>query len=180
MDKTEFFEDKVVENGVTLPVLNYKGRPYLTAASRITWFRAKHGTKGIIKTQMLDHQNETCVFRAEVYIDDKLVSSGHKMSAKKLNNFDYLATAETGSISRALGLAGFNLMNDPDLDEGDELADSPLALPKTLQPKNKEVIVATNSEVVTPEVVTGTEEAKVARPSFRRKIAEAKGTTDDL
>jgi len=114
-----------------LPLLNLKGKNYLQVAHRLVWFRERYPS-GIIKTQMLSHQDETAVFRAEVYITDTttgqpmLVATGHKTENK--NSFaDYMEKSETGAIGRALALAGIGTQFcEVDLEENDRLADAPV------------------------------------------------------
>lgn len=119
------------EKGTELPLLNLKGKAYLQVAHRLVWFRERYPS-GIIKTQMLSHQDDTAVFRAEVYITDTnsgqpmLVATGHKTENKK-SFADYMEKSETGAIGRALALAGIGTQFcEVDLEENDRLADAPV------------------------------------------------------
>lgn len=116
--------------GSELNLINLKGKPYLLAADRLLWFREVYPS-GIVKTQMISHQDDTVVFKAEVYIaidggQPLLVSTAHKMESRKTFP-DYIEKAETSALARALAMAGFGTQFTGDeLDEGDRLADAPI------------------------------------------------------
>lgn len=125
--------------GTVLDLIDLKGKPYLMAANRLVWFREAHPT-GIIKTQLLHHQDDTAVFKAEIFINGPnsqpmLVATAHKVETK--TSFpDYVEKAETSAIARALAMAGFGTQFTGDeLDEGDRLADSPINPAKKDTPK---------------------------------------------
>lgn len=119
--------------GTELPLMNLKGKEYLQVAHRLVWFREVHPT-GILKTTMIERQgegeNEYAIFRSEVYVDTErgpmCVATGHKRESRK--DFpDYIEKAETGSIGRALALAGFGTQFTGDeMDERERLADAPV------------------------------------------------------
>lgn len=158
--------------GTELPLLSLKGKEYLQVAHRLVWFRETHPT-GILKTQMLALQGEGdaeyAVFKTEVYVDGQMVSSAHKKETR--GGFDdFIEKAETGSIGRALALAGFGTQFTGDeLDEKMRLADAPV-----------EVITGgSEAAAITPAVVTN---GSGGRSSFRKNVtpvaAVAKGGDD--
>lgn len=120
--------------GTVLPLLDLRGKPYLQVAHRIQWFREENPL-GIIKTQMLSDVEDEATFRAEIFIipngkEPMLVATAHKSETKK-GFADYREKAETGSIGRSLALLGYGTQfTGGELDEGDRLADSPIAAGK--------------------------------------------------
>jgi hypothetical protein len=166
---------KTTEKGTQLPLLNLKGKDYLQVAHRLVWFREVY-PQGIIKTMLKEHQNETALMYAEIYIpaangQPLLVATAYKAESKASFG-DYIEKAETGAIGRALAMAGFGTQFEPEFDEALRLADAPV-----------DPVIKNTAHAATPEVVSTTEtksgeDVKVARPSFRRKIAESKNVTD--
>lgn len=158
--------------GTELPLLNLKGREYLQVAHRLVWFREEH-PKGILKTQLLAHQgegqNEYAVFKTEVFIDSDrgpmMIASGHKKETRAGFD-DFMEKAETGSIGRALALAGFGTQFTADeLDENDRLADAPV---QVISKSTSGSISGTNTDsggIITPAVTT-----TGSRSSFRKNV----------
>lgn len=155
-------------SGTELPLLNLKGKEYLQVAHRLVWFREMHPT-GILKTTMIEHQgegeNEYVVFKTEVYVETERgpmnISTGHKRESRK--DFpDFVEKAETGSIGRALALAGFGTQfTGDDLDEKERLADAPV-----------EVITASSGSA-NGSVADATVASITKRSSFRKNSASA-------
>jgi len=116
--------------GSELQLISLKGKPYLLAADRLLWFREVN-PNGIVKTQLMSHQDDTAIFRAEVYTLGQdgqalLVATAHKMESKSTFP-DYIEKAETSALARALAMAGFGTQFTGDeLTEGDRLADAPI------------------------------------------------------
>lgn len=161
---------KKLKSGTELPLLNLKGKDYLQVAHRLVWFREEHPT-GIITTEQVagDDDKGYVVFKATIQIVDRekqtshIIATGHKREQE--GNFpDYLEKAETGAVGRALALAGYGTQFEPDLDEGDRLADAPL-LPKS----ETKVTVASPS-------ATLTKISSYARVAMEKKLV----TVDDL
>lgn len=161
---------KTTEKGTKLPLLNLRGKDYLQIAHRLVWFR-EVVPNGIIKTQMLEHQNESALFRAEIYITSEtgqalLVATAHKKETA--SSFpDYIEKAETSAVGRALAMAGYGTQFEPEFDEGMRLADAPI----------DPVVKSSTVETTTSETTE-----QVARPTFRKKIEQkaASGSNDDI
>lgn len=104
-----------------------KGRPYMTVASRLVWFRHERPTWGIVSTAVeINLERNYAIFRAEIYDGaGKLVATGHAIETAK--GFpDFVEKAETSSVGRALLVAGYGTQFALDeLDEGERLADAP-------------------------------------------------------
>lgn len=104
------------------------GRQYLPVAFRLLWLRHAR-PDWAIETQAieLDLEKGIAVFRASVYdADRRLIATGTTLELARRFP-DYIEKAETGSIGRALGVAGFGTQFCEDFDEDPERpADSPL------------------------------------------------------
>ena len=97
-------------NGQTIKIHN---NDYATVALRIGIFRRNLGTAATISTTMIHQDDKKVIVRAEVFIDDKLVSTGlaeELRAASRINQFSALENAETSAVGRALALLG--LTND--------------------------------------------------------------------
>jgi len=145
--------------GSELNLIDLKGKPYLLAADRLLWFREMFPT-GIVKSSIISHQDETVVFKAEVYIKDEsgqplLVSTAHKMESKKTFP-DYIEKAETSALARALAMAGFGTQfTGGELDEGSRLADAPIVPAKRAATKKRSSFRAPTKETKTTETSVG-------------------------
>jgi hypothetical protein len=109
------------------------GKEYLPVAARLMWVRAEHPEWGI-KTTPIDINigEKYAIFHAEIFNEQGvLIASGTK--AETVKGFvDFIEKAETGSIGRALAVAGFGTQFALDeLDEGERLADAPQQSPQT-------------------------------------------------
>jgi len=86
---------------------------YATVALRIGIFRRNLGTAATISTQLIHHDDKKVIVRAEVFIDNKLVSTGlaeELRAASRINQTSATENAETSAVGRALAIAG--LTND--------------------------------------------------------------------
>jgi hypothetical protein len=163
--------------GTELPLLNLKGKEYLQVAHRLVWFREENPS-GVLKTQMIalngEGANEYAIFKTEVYIPagvngSQMIASAHKKETR--GGFDdFIEKSETGSIGRALALAGYGTQFALDeLDEKDRLADSPVNMPTK---STAAAIVPSATD--TPVVASST-----SRSSFRKNVTVAKVASDD-
>lgn len=164
--------------GTELKLLDLTGKDYLLAADRILWFREEN-PKGILKSTMLAHQgeglDEYCIFSAEVYVDTErgpmMIAQAHKRESRK--DFpDFIEKCQTSAYARALALAGYGTQFTGDeLDEKDRLADAPLDVVVTSPSGTISNVKGATMSVVTTEV---------RKPSFRKNIAVAATTGDDI
>lgn len=121
--------------GTVLPLLNLKGKDYLKVAHRLVWFREEHSDWSI-QTFQNSGGIDFAVFRAEIRNSDGfIIATAHKREDMK-HFQDYIEKAETGAIGRALALCGYGTQFEPELDEGDRLADSPISKPNPHAPSN--------------------------------------------
>ena len=109
--------------------LGAKGK-YLTVPYRIKFVRDFFGERMSIQTDSTELANGSHKFKANIYIDDKLISVGE---SKQLKNTDKeFEKQQTVSIGRGLSILGFF---------GDELATAEEMI-QFLEPKAKEVAKA--------------------------------------
>lgn len=98
------------------------GKFYLPAAYRIVWFRDECPDWGV-ETQLLEGGQEAgfATVQARIYNSEgRLISSGIKTETRQDFPAGWVEKAETGSIARALAVAGFGTQFAPELDETQE------------------------------------------------------------
>ena len=114
--------------GTELPMLDLRGKPYLQVAHRLVWFREEHPDWPII-TEIVEQDQTHAIVRATIKLNnlvDGVLATAVKRE-DKVSFPDFLEKAETGAIGRALALCGYGTQFAPELDEGERLADSPIA-----------------------------------------------------
>ena len=98
---------------------------YLPAAYRIVWFRDECPDWGV-ETQLLEGGQEAgfATVQARIYnAEGRLISSGIKTETRQDFPAGWVEKAETGSIARALAVAGFGTQFAPELDESTQEGD---------------------------------------------------------
>jgi hypothetical protein len=104
------------------------GKFYLPAAYRIVWFRDECPDWGV-ETILLEGGTEAgfATVQAKIYNGEgRLIASGIKTETRQDFPAGWVEKAETGSIARALAVAGFGTQFTPELDDdGSRPADSP-------------------------------------------------------
>jgi hypothetical protein len=139
MPRSEFKTQK----GTVLPLMNLKGKEYLMVAHRLVWLTEEAESYEIV-TEFPVMLEEQAVAKTTLTIFDKEGKVLKKTQATKRETKkdfpDFIEKAETGSLGRALAMAGFGTQfSTQDLDEGDRLADAPLAEPKVETAEKKEL-----------------------------------------
>ena len=121
--------------------LGAKGK-YLTVPYRIKFVRDFFGERMSIQTESTELSNGSHKFKANIYIDDKLVSVGE---SKQMKNADKeFEKQQTVSIGRGLSILGFF---------GDELATAE-EMEQFLKPQKKELPKPkTNGKTKTPKIL---------------------------
>ncbi len=97
-----------------MKTVNIKGKNYVEVNERIKYFRTNTEAypQGKILTSIESMENGICVVRAEIYVNDQLVSTGHayeKEGSTFINKTSYLENCETSAIGRALGILGIGI-----------------------------------------------------------------------
>jgi len=96
--------------GSTIKIHN---NDYATVALRIGIFRRNLGTAATIKSDIVFQDDKKVIVKAEVFIANKLVSTGlaeELRAASRINQTSALENAETSAVGRALAMLG--LTND--------------------------------------------------------------------
>jgi len=109
-------------------LMDIHGKAYLPVAPRVVAFRERFPDWAIV-TEYAEYGG---AWLAVAYVQDadgNVVSKAHKeVQSFKVGGKDASWTkAETGAVGRALSLIGIGTLEALDLDEGDEIADSPIA-----------------------------------------------------
>lgn len=110
--------------GTELPLMDIKGKPYLSVQHRIMWFREDH-PDWCIETNIIYYDPDHTI--ASALIKDsagRILATGHKREDKQ-GFADHYEKAESGAIGRALGFLGYGTAFALDLEEGQRLADAP-------------------------------------------------------
>ena len=116
------------KKGTELPLLDLRGKPYLQVAHRLVWFREEH-PDWTIETEIVKSAPGAALLKATIKTPEaRILATAHKMETKQ-GFADYLEKAETGAIGRALALCGYGTQFEPEMDEGERLADSPINPP---------------------------------------------------
>jgi hypothetical protein len=130
--------------------LGAKGK-YLTVPYRIKFVRDYFGERMSIQTESTELANGSHKFKANIYIDDKLVSVGE---SKQMKNSDKeFEKQQTVSIGRGLSILGFF---------GDELATAE-EMEQFLKPQKKEVGL---------NAVIGVKDKKIEKKKSIKEIAD--------
>ena len=160
-----------LKSGVELPLIQLKGKDYLLVGHRLVWL-SEEAERYEVFTEFPLLNDEQTVARATVTLLDERGQTLRKASATKRETkkdfSDHTEKAETGALGRALAMLGFGTQfAQQDLDEGDRLADAPLA------PTEKRAPAGTTSS---PSTDTTSEEKPAAKvSSFRRNTSSGGG-----
>ena len=104
----------------SIKMVDIKGRPYANVAQRINAFRMVY-PDGSILTDMVSNEGGVCIFRATVtggrdeQGDGIILATGtayEKEGSSFINKTSYIENCETSAVGRALGLAGFGVVDD--------------------------------------------------------------------
>ena len=132
-------------NGQTIKIHN---NDYATVALRIGIFRRNLGTAAAISTSIVFHDDKKVIVKAEVFIDNKLVSTGiaeEIRAASRINQTSATENAETSAVGRALALLG--LTNDR-IASAEEVSAAIVQQDKQLTVANKQLTSADNQLVI--------------------------------
>ena len=160
MSKYETYKTK---KGTELPLMSLKGKPYMQVAQRLVWFTEEADSYSVSTNFHLLTADETV---AHVVIsvydkDSKLIKQASATKRETKKDFaDHTEKAETGAIGRALALLGYGTQFAiADLDEGDRLADSPIAVVGAAKTGYVSAVAAAPTEAVTTKKVTFSKKA---------------------
>lgn len=112
-------------------MLKLKGRDYLQVLWRLVWFREEK-PQWSIDTQMVGYDAEAkhAIFRA-VISDESGTPKSTGYGSESARDFgDFIEKAETKAVGRALAMLGYGTQFAPEMDEGERIVDSPVAVKK--------------------------------------------------
>ena len=120
------------KKGTELPLMSLKGKPYMQVAHRLVWFTEEVEYYSI-KTDFpkLTDDETVAHVRIEIYdANGKVIKSAEATKREDKKSFaDHTEKAETGAIGRCLALLSWGTQFAiADLDEGERLADAPVAV----------------------------------------------------
>ena len=157
-----------LRDGVELPLIDLKGKPYMQVAHRLVWLNEIHPNFTIErKFDILTDTMAICSATVKLFekLEDgtlRLLKEATATKAETIKGFaDFIEKSETGAIGRALAMLGMGTQHvTQDFDEEDRLADAPVVpARKVVQPKVEEK----QPEVVAPKLETPKSDV-----SFRR------------
>lgn len=144
------------------------GRDYLEVKWRLVWLRSEY-PHAVIKTDLMHHERNAAVFRAEVTLVDSdgvVRGSATGWGSEAADDFgDYLEKAETKALGRALAACGFGTQFCQDFDFGAErgrVVDAPVDIRGAGRP------AASGPQPATPKQIT-----------YLRAIAREAGLSED-
>lgn len=107
-------------------LITLKNKNYLPVAWRLVWFRQEH-SNWRIDTELieLDKENKQAIFRCQIFDENGThLSCGY--GSETIHDFkDFIETAETKAVGRALAMLGYGTQFAPELDEEDKVVDAP-------------------------------------------------------
>lgn len=94
-----------------MKTVNIKGKEYVEVHERIAYLRKNYENAQLL-TEIISNENGVCVMKATLYIDDKIVSTGHayeKEDSTYINKTSYIENCETSAVGRCLGNFGIGI-----------------------------------------------------------------------
>jgi hypothetical protein len=110
-------------------LMDLKGKEYLQVMWRLVWFRDEK-PNWCIDTQLEQLTDNHAVFPAKIYDDSGVLKSAGYGSEGIKDFKDFIEKAETKAVGRALAMLGYGTQFAPEMDEGERIVDSPVAIPK--------------------------------------------------
>ena len=110
-------------------LIDLKGKSYLQVMWRLVWFR-EDKPLWCIDTNLEQLTENHAVFSAKIY-DENGVQKSAGYGSESVKDFrDFIEKAETKAVGRALAMLGYGTQFAPEMDEGERIVDSPVAIPK--------------------------------------------------
>lgn len=95
--------------------IDIHGKEYIPVNERVKYFREEYADKnGQIVTTLLSDKNGQCIFKADIYINEIIVATGHAKEIEgdgNVNTGSYIENCETSAVGRALGIFGIGIDN---------------------------------------------------------------------
>lgn len=110
-------------------LMDLKGKSYLQVMWRLVWFREEKPLWSI-DTKLEQLTDNHAVFSAKIY-DENGVQKSAGYGSESVKDFrDFIEKAETKAVGRALAMLGYGTQFAPEMDDGERIVDSPVAIPK--------------------------------------------------
>lgn len=153
--------------GTELPFLNLHGQDYLKVPHRVLWFREDNTLWGI-ETEVINLNERIAVFKTTIKDKDgRVIATGHGSETAQ-GYKDYVEKAETVSVGRALGFAGFGTQFALELIDEGKLSDSPIESKKM----NERRVFSENKGTLNQVTVPKVSEKQINRLHAIRKKAD--------
>lgn len=154
--------------GTELPLMNLKGKPYMQVAHRLVWF-TEDVPKYETSTEFLQIDDENTIAKVTVSLFNEAGQVTKRASATKRETKkdfpDHTEKAETGALGRCLALLGYGTQFAiADIDEGNRLADSPVA---TISESGKALGFSNEAPAAEPKATTPIAQ-EVKKGTFKR------------
>jgi hypothetical protein len=138
-----------------MKTVNIKGKEYVEVNERIAHLRNNYKTAQLL-TEIISNENGVCVMKATLYIDDKIVSTGHayeKEDSTYINKTSYIENCETSAVGRCLGNYGIGINSSiASADEVVNAINQQQQLPKEKNEWEKKLLEQANND---ESVLTG-------------------------
>ncbi len=124
-------------------LMQLKGKDYLEVKWRLMWFREQHPAASGwgIRTVCEEVTEDSARYRAQIVSPEGVIVAEGTKTETKRGFADFVEKAETGAIGRALALCGYGTQFCGDeLDEGERIVDSPVAVPQRRPPVRHGII----------------------------------------
>lgn len=163
-------------------MIDLRGKQYLPVAPRIVMFREAHETWSI-ETEPVQ-LDKTALVKATILDETgRVIATAHKtVTDFRGGAFE---KAETGAIGRALSSCGFGTIAAGDMDEGDEIADAPVAAPQPEQHFGEAIDAATSTiealsllPMIEANASNGPHLVNATAKAFRKAIENAASSSD--
>lgn len=119
-------------------LIDFKGKQYLQVMWRLVWFREEKPLWSI-DTKLEQLADNHAVFSAKIS-DENGVQKASGYGSESIKDFrDFIEKAETKAIGRALAMLGYGTQFAPELDEGERIVDSPVAIPNRCEKCGSEI-----------------------------------------
>jgi len=110
--------------GTKLQLIDLRGKMYLPVQQRVLWFREEH-PDWTIESEIVQFDGKMCLAKATIKdASGKIMANDFKLETT--SDFkDHIEKSITGAIGRALALCGYGTAYAIELNEGDDVCDSP-------------------------------------------------------
>lgn len=94
-----------------MKTIKIRGKDYVEVHERVKHLRENYENAQLL-TELISNENGVCIMKATLYVNDKIVSTGHayeKEGSNNINNNSYIENCETSAVGRCLGNYGIGI-----------------------------------------------------------------------